>query len=244
MKPRNQAAIFDLDGTLIDTYEAHHAAWRDACARNGIELTPAMFAWSFGRTNPSIIRRFWQDAGRPEPDAETIDRVADQKESEFRAELVRGFPAMPGVPELVEGLRDTGFGIAIGTSAPRENLDLALRELGVADLVDASVCGHEVVHGKPDPEVFLLAASRLGVDPGRCVVVEDAGAGIDAAQAGGMASIGLVSTGRTPEELAHADLVVDRFDRIEVEDFLRLIDQDRSITETADGPTSPSNERR
>ncbi len=244
MKPRNQAAIFDLDGTLIDTYEAHQAAWRDACARNGIELTPAMFAWSFGRTNPSIIRRFWQDAGRPEPDAETIDRVADQKESEFRAELVRRFPAMPGVPELMEGLHAAGFGIAIGTSAPRENLDLALRELGVAELVTASVCGPEVAHGKPDPEVFLLAASRLGVDPSRCVVVEDAGAGIDAARAGGMASIGLVSTGRTPEELAHADLVVDRFDRMEVEDFLRLLEPDRSISRTTNGPIGPPKERR
>ena len=108
--------------------------------------------------------------------------------------------------------------------------------LRIADLVDASVCGHEVAHGKPDPEVFLLAASRLGVDPSRCVVVEDAGAGVDAARAGGMASIGLVSPGRTHEELAHADLVVDRFDRIEVEDFLRLIDPDRSISETTDFP--------
>ena len=235
MKPRHQAAIFDLDGTLIDTYEAHHTAWRDACARNDIDLTPEMFAWSFGRTNPSIIRRFWQDEGRPEPDAATIDRVADQKESEFRAQLARSFPAMPNVPELIGGLREAGFGIAIGTSAPRENLDLALRELGIADLVDASVCGHEVAHGKPDPEVFLLAASRLGVDPSRCVVVEDAGAGVDAARAGGMASIGR-STGRTHEELAHADLVVDRFDRIEVEDFLRLIAPDRPISGTTDSP--------
>jgi beta-phosphoglucomutase len=131
---------------------------------------------------------------------------------------------MPGVPELVLGLRETGFAIAIGTSAPRENLELAADRLGIADLIDASVCGGEVTHGKPDPEVFLLAAERLGVSPGRCVVVEDAGAGIDAAQAGGMSSIGIVSTGRTAAELDHADLVVDRFDVLRPADFLRLLD--------------------
>ena len=92
------------------------------------------------------------------------------------------------------------------------------------DLVDASVCGGEVAHGKPDPEVFLLAAERLGISPDRCVVVEDAGAGIDAAQAGDMASIGIVSTGRTAAELAHADLVVDRFDVLRPAAFLRLLD--------------------
>lgn len=217
------AAIFDLDGTLIDTYDAHHAAWRTACAANDIELTPAMFAWSFGRTNPAIIRRFWADDGRPEPDDETIERVAEAKETDFRSELDRSFPAMPGVPELLVGLREQGFAIAIGTSAPRENLELAVDRLGIAELVDASVCGGEVTHGKPDPEVFLLAAERLGGSPARSVVVEDAGAGIDAAQAGGMSSIGIVSTGRTAAELAHADLVVDRFDVLRPADFLRLL---------------------
>ena len=224
MPEPTHAAIFDLDGTLIDTYDAHHAAWRNACAANGIELTPAMFAWSFGRTNPAIIRRFWSDEGRPAPDDETIERVAESKETDFRTELERVFPAMPGVPELITGLRERGFAVAIGTSAPRENLELAVDRLGIGDLVDASVCGGEVAHGKPDPEVFLLAAERLGISPDRCVVVEDAGAGIDAAQAGDMSSIGIVSTGRTAAELAHADLVVDRFDVLRPADFLRLLD--------------------
>ncbi|MCP4013322.1 MAG: HAD family phosphatase [Phycisphaeraceae bacterium] len=223
MPDPTRAAIFDLDGTLIDTYDAHHAAWRTACAANDIELTPAMFAWSFGRTNPTIIRRFWADAGRPDPDDATIERVAEAKETDFRTELDRSFPAMPGVPELIAGLREQDFALAIGTSAPRENLELAADRLGITDLIDASVCGGEVVHGKPDPEVFLLAAERLGASPAQCVVMEDAGAGIDAAKAAGMSSIGIVSTGRTAAELDHADLVVDRFDVLRPADFLRLL---------------------
>ena len=225
MESRDRGAIFDLDGTLIDTYQAHHAAWHSACAAHGIELTPEMFAWSFGRTNPSIIRRFWADVGRPEPTDEEIDAVADEKESDFRAELARDFPAMPGVPELLAALRGNGFRIAIGTSAPRGNLELAVDLLGIGDLLDASVCGGEVTHGKPDPEVFVLAAQRLEIPVSRCVVVEDAGAGIDAARAGGMAAVGIVSTGRTQAELDHADLVVERFDSLGVDDFLRLLDR-------------------
>ena len=223
MESRDRGAIFDLDGTLIDTYQAHHDAWHSACAAHGIDLTPEMFAWSFGRTNPSIIRRFWADAGRPDPTDEEIDAVAEEKEADFRAELTGDFPAMPGVPELLADLRRSGFRIAIGTSAPRGNLELAVDLLGIGDLVDASVCGGEVTHGKPDPEVFVLAAERLGIPVARCVVVEDAGAGIDAAHAGGMAAVGIVSTGRTHAELDHADLVVDRFDSLGVDDFLRLL---------------------
>ena len=217
------AALFDLDGTLIDTYDAHHAAWRTACAAHGIDLTPEMFAWSFGRTNPAIIGRLWPDHGFALPDEVAMNAIAEEKESDFRAELDRAFPAMPGVPELLRGLRDAGWHIAIGTSAPQENLDLAVDRLGIAEFVDATVCGTEVTHGKPDPEVFLLAANRVGMDPAACIVVEDAGAGIDAGKAGGMRTIGLVSTGRTHAELAHADLVVERFDQLTLEHFQSLV---------------------
>ena len=224
MEVQDRGAIFDLDGTLIDTYQAHHAAWHSTCASHGIDLTPEMFAWSFGRTNPSIIRRFWADHGRPEPTEEDMEIVAEEKETAFRAEMMRDFPAMPGVPDLLNELRENGFRIAIGTSAPQGNLELAVGLLGIADLLDASVCGGEVTNGKPDPEVFVLAAQRLGIPASGCVVVEDAGAGIDAAHAGGMAAVGIVSTGRTHAELEHADLVVDRFDSLGVDDFLRLLD--------------------
>ncbi len=217
------AALFDLDGTLIDTYDAHHAAWRTACATHGIELTPEMFAWSFGRTNPAIIRRFWKDHGLPDPTDAEIDAVAEEKEQDFRTELAREFPAMDGVPDLLRALRNAGWRIAIGTSAPQANLDLAAERLGIVDLLDATVCGTEVSHGKPDPEVFLLAAERTGTRPESCVVIEDAGAGIDAGQAGGMRTIGIVSSGRTHAELAHADLVVERFDRLAVADFASLV---------------------
>ncbi|MDA1026670.1 MAG: HAD family phosphatase [Planctomycetota bacterium] len=218
------AAIFDLDGTLIDSYDAHHRAWKAVCLAHGIELTPAQFAWSFGRTNPSIIDRIWTDAGLPAPDEESRNDIAEAKEADFRSELERSFPTMPGAPELLADLDRAGWRMAIGTSAPRGNLETAMRYLPLADRFDATACGDEVAQGKPDPEVFLLAAERLGVAPERCVVVEDAGPGIDAARAAGMASVGLVSTGRTPDELAHAHLVVTQLTELDAGRLAALIE--------------------
>ncbi|MDE0888765.1 MAG: HAD family phosphatase [Phycisphaerales bacterium] len=217
------AAIFDLDGTLIDSYEAHHRAWKAVCLAHSIDLTPAQFAWSFGRTNPSIIDRIWPDAGLPAPDEESRNAIADAKETDFRRELEQSFPTMLGAPGLLADLSRSGWRLAIGTSAPRGNLETALRYLPHADQFDATVCGDEVVHGKPDPEVFLLAAERLGIEPQRCVVIEDAGPGIDAARAAGMTSVGLVSTGRTPDELDHAHLVVRQLTELNSERLEALI---------------------
>jgi beta-phosphoglucomutase len=115
------------------------------------------------------------------------------------------------------------FGIALGSSGPPENVELMLERLGVADRFDAVVTGMDVRVGKPDPQVFLLAAARLRVPPERCAVVEDAPLGIEAAQAAGAGAIALVSTGRTRESLAAADLVVDRLDEISAERIEDLI---------------------
>lgn len=210
-----RAVIFDLDGTLIDTYETHRIAWRDTCAGYGIDLTDAMFAWSFGRNNPTIIERLWSDAGHDRPSPRGMEEIAERKEDDFRRALARERPVMPGVPELCRRLATRGWRLGIGTSAPRGNLEAAMDILGLADCIGAAATGDEVTRGKPDPEVFQLVATRLQVQPSRCIVVEDAGAGIDAAIAAGMSSIGIVSTGRTRSELEHASLVIHDFQELD-----------------------------
>ena len=221
--PPNQAAIFDLDGTLVDTYDAHFHAWRETCAAHGIEMDIEQFSRTFGRTNPPIIRFHWNEAGLPEPDEELIARVADAKEARFRELLARDFKPMANAAALIRTLHAEGWKIAIGTSAPQANLDQGVEGLGIADVLGATSCGDEVRHGKPDPEVFLLCAERLGVKPEHCVVIEDAGPGVDAAHNAGMASIGYASTGRTREELNHADLVVDSLEELDVAAFTRIL---------------------
>ena len=115
---------------------------------------------------------------------------------------------MPGAPDLLRSLDEAGFALAVGSSGPPANIELVLSRLGNRSLFRAVVTGMDVTRGKPDPQVFLIAAKRLGIPPRRCAVVEDAPPGVEAANAAGMASVGLASTGRTRESLAQADLVV------------------------------------
>jgi beta-phosphoglucomutase len=212
--------IFDMDGVLVDSYRAHHASWNLMLAERGRAMSGPQFAATFGRTSREIIAVLWPEDGLSEDE---IARLDFRKEAAFREILAREFPAMPGAEKLLDSLHAAGFALAIGSSGPPENVDLVLNRLGRSGLFDAVVHGMDVTRGKPDPQVFLLAAERMGVPPRRCAVVEDAPLGITAAKAAGMAGVGLASTGRTRESLAAADLVVDSLGELSPEIFRRLI---------------------
>jgi beta-phosphoglucomutase len=214
------AAIFDMDGVLVDTYHAHYESWLMMAKREGLHFTEAEFGATFGRTSREIIAHFW-GAGRFS-DAE-IAALDAEKEAAFREIIAQNFPAMPGAKELLVALHDSGFKLAVGSSGPPENVAMVIEKLGAGRLFDAIVTGMDVTRGKPDPQVFLLAAERLGVPPPRCVVVEDARPGIQAAHAAGMKAIGLVSTGRTCEELAEADLLAATLKELSPETFCGLV---------------------
>ncbi len=130
---------------------------------------------------------------------------------------------MPGVHALLAALDEAGFRLAIGSSGPPENVNDVLQQLGNRERFDAVITGSDVTEGKPNPQVFLLAAERLGLEPAQCAVVEDAPLGIEAVRAAGMASVGLVSTGRTAEKLARADRVVRQLAELSPRAFEELI---------------------
>lgn len=199
------AAIFDMDGVLIDSYHAHYRSWLSMARAAGLSFTEAEFADTFGRTSREIIELLWGNGRLSEQQIAALD---DQKEAAFRELIGADFPAMPGVHKLLGDLHQSGFALAVGSSGPPENVDLVLDRLGTRGLFGAVVNGMDVTRGKPDPQVFMIAAARLAVSPDRCVVVEDAPAGIAAAQAAGMAGVALTSTGRTRQSLAAADLIV------------------------------------
>jgi beta-phosphoglucomutase len=183
-------------------------------------VTETDFALQFGRTSREIIAAYW---GEGTYDDGRIAALDDRKESLFREILEADFPLMPGAAELLESLHGAGFALAVGSSGPPENIELVLGKLGKGDLFGAVVTGMDVTRGKPDPQVFLIAAERLGVPPGRCAVVEDAPPGVAAANAAGMASIGFASTGRTRESLAEADLTIDSLQELSPEAIRPLI---------------------
>ncbi|MEN6451667.1 MAG: HAD family phosphatase [Thermoguttaceae bacterium] len=218
------AAIFDMDGVLIDSYQAHYRSWLEMAEPEGLHFTEAEFATTFGRTSREIIARFW---GRDRYNDAEIAALDERKEAAFRRLIEDDFPAMPGAIELLRSLHGAGFRLAVGSSGPPQNVRMVIERLGAEGLFEATVTGDDVTRGKPDPEVFLLAAERLGVPPARSAVIEDAPAGVAAANAAGMASVGLVSTGRKPEDLVAARAVVRSLREISPSMLRELIGQNR-----------------
>jgi beta-phosphoglucomutase len=216
------AAIWDVDGTLVDTAELHFRAWEDLCRELGRPFSRADFAATFGQRNPEILRTLFGERF----DEREIAELGDKKEERYREAARRGVAPLPGVVGLLEGLRRAGFRQAVGSSAPRANLDLILGLMGLTSFFDAVVSSENTQRGKPDPQVFLVAAERLGVPPRRCVVFEDAVAGVQAARAGGMKCVAVRFVGHHPEDAlraAGADLVVPTLERLTAQTVRELL---------------------
>jgi beta-phosphoglucomutase len=199
------AVIFDMDGVLVDSYQAHWQSWHFMADELGKGLTEAQFVSTFGRTSREIIAEHW---GANALSAQEIAEFDRRKEALYREIVARDFPAMDGAGALIRDLHEAGFRLAVGSSGPPENVALAVERLKAEPYLDVLITGKDVTRGKPDPQVFLVAGGRLGVAPANCAVIEDAPVGIAAANAAGMASIALVSTGHTAESVAAARLVV------------------------------------
>jgi len=208
------AVLWDLDGSLIDSEQYHWLAWRDTMAGEGVPLTHAEFLKTFGMRNDAIIPQWIPGASTGQ-----IERIAGAKEQLYRR-LVRegGLVPLPGAAEWTGRLANGGWLQAIASSAPRENIDAVLGVIGLGFVFEIIVSAEDVTRGKPDPQVFLTAAARLGSAPGRSIVVEDAPAGVEAARRAGMPSIGVSRTGTPlPADLAVAslaDLPPDAFSRL------------------------------
>ena len=182
-----RAVLWDLDGTIADSKDFHWRAWRETMALGGAPITYEQFLHSFGQRNDAILG-VWL----PGAPSERVARLGDEKEARFRRLVAEGpLHALPGAMDWIERLAQAGWRQAIASSAPPANVTAMARVLKLDAVMGALVSADDVHRGKPDPEVFLVAASRLGVPPERCVVVEDAAAGIEAARRGGMKSIGV-----------------------------------------------------
>jgi beta-phosphoglucomutase len=212
MKPA--AIIFDMDGVLIDSQEAHYQSWRALAAKYGIDLQHDQFLQTFGLQNRDVIPRLL--GGRYTP--EQIHELGELKEELYR-QVARGqLRFIEGAVDLIRACRRVGLLLAVGSSGHPENIEMALDEMGVTDCFAAIVNGADVRRGKPEPDVFLLAAERLGVAPHACVVIEDAPAGIEAALRAGMIAIGLTTTHQAAE-LQAAHRVVKRLSDLDPQNW-------------------------
>jgi beta-phosphoglucomutase len=214
-----RAVLWDLDGTLVDSAEQHWESWREVLAAGGVSVTHEQFRAAFGRRNDEYLPD-WLGPGATRED---VRRIGEAKEARFR-ELVEAtrLTPLPGGAEWVRRLAQDGWRQAVASSAPRLNVEVVVRALGLLDYFGALLAAEDVTHGKPAPDVFLAAAGRLGVPPARCVVVEDAAAGIEAARRAGMRSVGIGAPGFAP-----ADVVLRSLDLLPLDAFERLIESRR-----------------
>jgi len=211
-----RAVLWDMDGTLVDSEEFHWISWREALANQGVAITREQFLSSFGQRNDSVIPGWLGAATAPE----RIQTIGNAKEEVYR-QLIRerGITALPGVSYWLRWLHEQGWLQAIASSAPRPNVEVVLHALSASNAFETIVSADDVQRGKPDPEVYLTAAQRLGVSPARCIVVEDAAAGIAGASNAGMRSVGVSRNGKP---LA-ADIVVRSLDLLPADTFNRLL---------------------
>ena len=210
--------LFDWDGVVIDSSCHHERSWELLAAERGLTLPEGHFRAGFGKKNEVIIPALgWAD------DSQIVRELANRKEQIYR-DLVaaKGVVILPGAKELLSSLKGSGIPRAVGSSTPRENLDAIFASTGLGELFDEVVCGSDVTHGKPHPEVFLSAASRLGLDPSRCIVIEDAFAGIEAARRAAMKVVGVATTNPI-ESLGECDLAVDSLRGVTQDHLLALL---------------------
>lgn len=213
----NRGVIFDLDGVIVDTGPFHKQSWYDLAEKEGFVMSDELFYSTFGMQNYQIIPKL---AGK-KMSRDEIDRMSDWKEQRYRELIAGKLLLLDGVKSLLEDLKQNSFALAIGTSAPRANLNFMLEHIPLGDCFDVYVTGEEVTSGKPAPDTFLKAAEKLSIPAGKCIVVEDAVAGVHAGKAAGMAVVAVTNTTERAR-LAQADLVVDSLTELSAKDFTRL----------------------
>ena len=200
--------IWDIDGTLIDSAELHFRAWHKIGEELGFKISREQFASTFGLRNPDVIFRLFGTSC----DVTKGQQIAHKKEAYYRSMAASELRFLAGAEDRLNEFQGLNIPQALATSAPRGNVDLFLDVTKSQHFFAAMVTMEEVARGKPDPEVFLMAAQRAGVDPRLCVVFEDAPAGVLGAKRAGMKCIGTTACGyHTEAQLkeAGADLVID-----------------------------------
>lgn len=212
--------IFDVDGVLVDSYQLHFDSWRVSAKRRGWEMTEEMFSSTFGQTSQTVIRKCWSDANVTEQEMSEFD---DEKEELYRQMILESFPEMRGAKQLICQLHDAGIPMAVGSSGPRPNIMTALQFVDPNGHIRAVVSREDIQRSKPDPQVFQIAAQRLELPQPQCVVLEDAPVGVAAAHAAGSQCVGVLSTGRTREELSNAELLVNDLSELDVEKLRSLV---------------------
>lgn len=216
--PNAIAALFDMDGVIVHTNPYHKKAFKIFLDKHNVSLTDEeLKEHVYGRTNAEIFPYIFKD----EYTEEKGEEWADEKESLFRELYKDDAKPVPGLINFLEELKNEGIKSAVGTSAPKENLDFIMDALDLRNYFDAFLHSADVTEGKPNPEIYLKASDRLNVHPDSCVVFEDSVAGVKAGLNAGMKVVAVAST-HSADEFEGADLVIADFEEISIHQLSSL----------------------
>lgn len=218
-KQNDFAILFDMDGVIVDNISYHVQAWKEFCKKYGNCLTDDEFNKNFsGRTNKEIFRNLF----KRELSLEEVKKYEDEKESMYRDLYKMYIEPRKGLIKLLELLKKNGIKAAVGTAAPKVNLDFVLEYLKIEKYFDAFISSESVTKGKPDPEIYLKAAELLNANPKRCIVIEDSLLGIQAGLNAGAKVIGMTTVHKR-EELTNTDFVIDDFENLSIYDLKEIV---------------------
>lgn len=206
-----KAALFDMDGTLVDNTLAHIRAFEIFCARYGVTGWKEKLSQAFGMGNDDIMRLIMPAELLRE---RGLASLAEEKEAIYRELYAPEIHPVEGLVPLLESLRAAGVRCAVGSSGCRANVDFVLEKCRIGEFFDARISGDRVTRCKPDPEIYLTAAAALGMAPAECVVFEDAKAGIESARRAGVGRVVALATTLPREVLERetdADVIGETF---------------------------------
>jgi HAD superfamily hydrolase (TIGR01509 family) len=210
------AVIFDMDGVLVENSAVHDETWKMICKKYGKPKTSEEIHSIFGGTNDVFVEKLLEIT-----DNVKIKEIALEKESLYREIYDKQIKTPEGLLELLFDLKRNNIRLAVGTSAPRVNLDFVLDKLDIRGFFDVLVDESFVSHGKPDPEIYQVVSKKLGIDPSRCIVIEDSIFGLQAALAAGMKTIAITTT-FSAEKLQIADKIISSFKELSAESIVEL----------------------
>jgi len=211
-------AVFDMDGVIVHSNPVHKETIKDFCIKYKQNVTdPFLEERVWGRTNKEWIPEVFGVISE-----EYCNELADEKEKMFRDRFDPKSAVIPGIVSFLEKLRNESIPAIVATSAPSENADFILSELQITDYFKDVLDSSDVDKGKPEPEVYLKAANRLGLPPAKCIVFEDSLAGVEAGVRAGSKVVGVSST-HSDEELSDCSLVISNFKELKIETLKRLL---------------------
>lgn len=216
---QNSAVIFDMDGVICHTNPYHSLAFREFFLKRELQPTDEDFAQHmFGKSNSYILSHFLQ---RPVTGQELLE-LEDEKESLFRKIYEPHIDPIAGIIPFMDDLAAHNFKLGVATSAPYANLDLILSKVDIRTKMGSILSSEDVKKHKPDPEVYLLSAKNLNVDPKNCIVFEDSFSGVSAALNAGMKVVGVL-TSHTREELPPCQLYINDYSALKASDVIALL---------------------